>query len=138
MAKNRLVLWAMGGALALAGCAGSMGSSGNTPAASAQAQWAQTPATGAQASAAAQQANASGQIVSASSSEVALQPDGGGQVLHLQLNDATAILLDGRAGSSIELRPGEEVRATYLTVDGQTRALRIEATSTPSPNQHHP
>jgi hypothetical protein len=47
----------------------------------------------------------------------------------LELSNTTALNLDGRTASIAEIRPGNQVRASYGVVDGKSTAVQIDVTS---------
>jgi hypothetical protein len=53
----------------------------------------------------------------------------------LDVNDSTAISLNGRAASMNEIRAGSDVRAAYGVVEGQATAVRLDVTSTGSSSE---
>ncbi len=76
-----------------------------------------------------------GKAVTAGKDELLLRaPDQGD--LRLKANDSTTVTVDGKSASLDDIRPGEDVRASYQVVDGQPIALVVEAhrsdTSNPS------
>lgn len=52
--------------------------------------------------------------------------------VYLKIDDATAILLDGKPVPVTELSPGDDVRASYDLIHNNATAVRIEATSAES------
>src|SRR5712692_11627517 len=52
--------------------------------------------------------------------------------VRLQVNDSTAVNLDGRTASIKEILAGSDVRASYGLVDGQATAVRLDVTSSGS------
>jgi colicin import membrane protein len=70
--------------------------------------------------------NVRGQAVTASRDEVLVRSSDQGE-LRLKVNDSTAISVDGKMASAEDIKPGQDVRASYQVVDGQPTALRIEA-----------
>ena len=70
----------------------------------------------------------SGSVVEANESQVALRTRDS-QTLRLDLTDNTAVRVDGQLSSAAQLRPGEDVRASYQMIDGHAKALQIDATS---------
>ncbi|MFL5308856.1 MAG: hypothetical protein ACJ79H_00240, partial [Myxococcales bacterium] len=79
-----------------------------------------------------------GQAVSASKDELLLRSSDRGD-LRLKLNDSTAITVDGQMGSADQIKPGQDVRASYQVIDGLLTALKIDVkssqSSTSSPKQ---
>jgi oligoendopeptidase F len=75
--------------------------------------------------------NVSGQAVSATKDELLLRSSDQGDV-RLKLNDSTSITVDGKMGTGEQIQPGEDVRATYQLIDGQSVAVKIDATSSKS------
>jgi hypothetical protein len=53
----------------------------------------------------------------------------GKPVAELDLRPETTILLDGRGATATELRPGQQIRATFELYGDDPVALRVEATS---------
>lgn len=53
-------------------------------------------------------------------------------VVQLQVTDSTAVRVNGQSGSASQIQPGSDIRANYQVVDGQAKALSIDATSTAS------
>jgi uncharacterized phage infection (PIP) family protein YhgE len=51
--------------------------------------------------------------------------------VRLQVNDSTAINLDGQTSSMNAIRAGADVRASYGVIDGQPMAVRLDVTSAP-------
>ncbi|HWT86404.1 MAG TPA: hypothetical protein VN177_11565 [Myxococcales bacterium] len=45
------------------------------------------------------------------------------------MTDSTAVRVNGQLASVSQIQPGSEVRASYQVVDGQPKALVIDATS---------
>jgi hypothetical protein len=72
-----------------------------------------------------------GKAVSASNGEILVRAPGQGD-LRLKANDSTAVIVDGKTASLDQIRPGEDVRASYQVIDGQPVALSIEARSNTS------
>jgi len=69
-----------------------------------------------------------GKAVTAGKDELLVRaPDQGD--LRLKTNDSTTVTVDGKSASLDEIKPGEDVRASYQVVDGQPIALVIEARS---------
>ncbi len=75
-----------------------------------------------------EQQNARGTLVSAQNDQVQIRTQDQG-LLKLQVTDATAVTLNGQSSSVSQLQPGADVRASFQTVDGESKALTIEATS---------
>ena len=75
--------------------------------------------------------NVSGRAVSASNDEVLVRSSDQGD-LRLKLNDSTAVTVDGQMGSADQIKPGEDVRASYQVIDGQPTATKIEVRSSQS------
>ena len=75
-----------------------------------------------------QEQKAQGTLVQAGSDQLQIRTQDQG-LLKLQVTDATAVTLDGHSSSIAELKPGSEVRASYQTVQGESKALTIQATS---------
>ena len=69
-----------------------------------------------------------GQVLSAADDSVQVRTSDA-QVLNLKVSDSTSVLLNGQSASAKQLTPGSDVRASYQLVDGQPRAVRIEATT---------
>jgi len=81
-----------------------------------------------------QEQDARGTVVQAGNDQVqirTLDKD----LLRLQITDATAVTLNGQSSSAAQLQPGADVRASYQMVDGQAKALKIDATSKSSSGQ---
>jgi len=72
-----------------------------------------------------------GSAVSATKDELLLRSSDQGDV-RLKLNDSTSITVDGKMGTGEQIQPGEDVRATYQLIDGQSIAVKIEARSSRS------
>jgi hypothetical protein len=53
--------------------------------------------------------------------------EGGLPDLRLKVDASTPVMLDGKQASVAELREGTQVRASYDEVNGERRAMRIEA-----------
>jgi len=45
------------------------------------------------------------------------------------VTDSTAVRVDGRSASLSQIQPGSDVRASYQMVNGQAKALQIDASS---------
>ncbi len=75
-----------------------------------------------------EQQRARGTLVSAGSDQVQIRTQDEG-LLKLQVTDATAVTLNGQSSSVSQLQPGSDVRASFQTVDGESKALTIDATS---------
>ena len=67
----------------------------------------------------------------ASKDELVLRSSDQGD-LRLKLNDSTAVTVDGQMGSADQIKPGEDVRASYQVIDGQPTATKIEVRSSQS------
>jgi hypothetical protein len=72
-----------------------------------------------------------GQAVSATKDEVLLRSPSQGDV-RIKVNDSTAITVDGQMGTTDQIQPGEDVRASYQLIDGQATAVKIEVSSNKS------
>jgi len=59
-------------------------------------------------------------------------------LLQLQITDSTAVTLNGQTASAAQLPPGSDLRASYQMVDGQPKALKIDATSKSSSSTQEP
>jgi len=75
-----------------------------------------------------QEQNARGTVVQAGSDQLQIRTQDR-DLLKLQVTDATAVTVNGQSGSVSQIQPGSDVRASYQMVDGQAKALTIEATS---------
>jgi hypothetical protein len=75
-----------------------------------------------------QQQTARGTVVSAGSDQLQIRTRDQG-LLKLQITDSTAVTLNGQTSSVTQLQPGTDVRASFQEVDGQAKALTIDATS---------
>ena len=49
--------------------------------------------------------------------------------LHLAVDPETRLAMNGRQASLADLREGSEIRATYQTVHGEAKAIRVDAQS---------
>lgn len=58
----------------------------------------------------------------------------GRQDVSLDLNDSTAISIDGKMGTASQVQPGSDVRASYQLVDGRAKALKLEVRSNEGPS----
>ncbi len=68
----------------------------------------------------------SGKVAEASSDRISI--DAGGTRLELEVPPGTQVTVRGQVASVNELKPGDEVRASYRTEEGKTTASKIEAT----------
>ena len=75
----------------------------------------------------------SGQVLEAKGSALKVRTAGRKDV-SLDLNDATAISIDGRQGTAAQVLPGSDVRASYQLVDGRAQALKLEVRSNEGPS----
>jgi hypothetical protein len=50
-------------------------------------------------------------------------------VVQLQVTDTTAVRVNGQSASVSQIQPGSDIRGSYQVVDGQAKALVIDATS---------
>ena len=75
-----------------------------------------------------QEQNARGTLVSASGDQVQIRTQDQ-DLLKLHVTDSTAVTLNGQTAQISQLQPGADVRASYQEVDGQAKALTIQATS---------
>src|SRR5213078_4468192 len=75
-----------------------------------------------------QEQNARGTVVQAGSDQLQIRTQTR-DLLKLQITDSTAVTVNGQSGSVSQIQPGSDVRASYQMVDGQAKALTIEATS---------
>ena len=81
-----------------------------------------------------QEQDARGTVVQAGSNQLQIRtPDK--ELLNLRVSDATAVTLNGQTVSASQLQPGTDVRASYQMIDGQAKALKIDATSKSSSGQ---
>jgi multidrug efflux pump subunit AcrA (membrane-fusion protein) len=70
----------------------------------------------------------SGRVLNASGDKIEVRtPDQG--ALGLKITDSTAVRVNGKTASVAEIPPGADVRASYQVVDGEAKALTIDATS---------
>jgi hypothetical protein len=69
-----------------------------------------------------------GTVAAVSPGALTVRSDAGGEV-KLQVSDSTAVNLDGRAASMSEIRPGNDVHASYGVVDGKTTAVQLDVAS---------
>ena len=67
-----------------------------------------------------------GKVAEASSDRISI--DAGGTRLELEVPPGTQVTVRGQVASVNELKPGDEVRASYRTEEGKTTASKIEAT----------
>jgi hypothetical protein len=81
--------------------------------------------------------NLQGTVVSAGSGTIAVRTSDS-QMMNLNVNDSTAVTLDGRQSSASQLMPGTDVRASYQMVDGHAQALKIRAQSSSGASQSTP
>jgi uncharacterized membrane protein YqiK len=72
-----------------------------------------------------------GQAVSATKDQLLLRSSDQGDV-RLKVNDSTAVTVDGQMGTTDQIQPGEDVRASYQVIDGQATAVKIEVKSNKS------
>jgi hypothetical protein len=72
--------------------------------------------------------NIRGAVAAVSASSLTVRSGDQGDV-RLQVNDSTAVNLDGRTASIKEIHAGSDVRASYGLVDGQATAVRLDVTS---------
>jgi len=84
-----------------------------------------------------QEQTASGTVVQAGSDQVQIRTQDK-DLLQLQITDSTAVTLNGQTASAAQLQPGTDVRASYQMVDGQSKALKIDATSKSSSQEPQP
>src|SRR5205807_671224 len=75
--------------------------------------------------------NVRGQALSASKDELVVRSSDQGD-LRLKLNDSTAVTVDGQLGSPDQIKPGQDVRASYQVIDGQPTAVKIDVKSNQS------
>lgn len=72
--------------------------------------------------------NVRGAVTAVSSDGLTVRSDALGDV-RLQVNDSTAVNLDGRTASIKEIHTGNDVRASYGLIDGQPIAVQLDVTS---------
>ena len=84
-----------------------------------------------------QEQSASGTVVQAGSDQVQIRTQDK-DLLQLQITDSTAVTLNGQTASAAQLPPGSDLRASYQMVDGQPKALKIDATSKSSSSTQEP
>jgi dsDNA-specific endonuclease/ATPase MutS2 len=75
-----------------------------------------------------QEKTVSGRVLQAQGDKIEVRTPGQ-EVLQLQVTDSTAVRVNGQLASVSQIQPGSEVRASYQVVDGQPKALVIDATS---------
>ena len=75
-----------------------------------------------------QEKTVSGRVLQAQGDKIEVRTPGQ-DVLQLQVTDSTAVRVNGQLASVSQIQPGSEVRASYQVVDGQPKALVIDATS---------
>jgi DNA repair exonuclease SbcCD ATPase subunit len=75
-----------------------------------------------------QEKSAQGTVVQANGDQLQIRTQDR-DLLKLQVTDSTAVTVNGQSGSVSQIQPGSDVRASYQMVDGQAKALTIEATS---------
>jgi hypothetical protein len=75
-----------------------------------------------------QEKTVSGQVLQAQGDKIEVRTPGQ-EVLQLQVTDSTAVRVNGQLAPVSQIQPGSEVRASYQVVDGQPKALVIDATS---------
>jgi Cu/Ag efflux protein CusF len=73
-----------------------------------------------------------GKVTSISESSVAIQSDMGEEKL-LEIVPETLVKIDGQDASRMDLKEGQEVRASFNQVDGRDVAVQIEAQETLAP-----
>ena len=69
-----------------------------------------------------------GQVSSASNNDLTVRSASQGDV-QLKLNDSTSITIDGQKGTTTQIQPGADVRASYQMVDGKATAVRLDVTN---------
>jgi len=75
-----------------------------------------------------QEKSVSGRVLNASGDRLEIRTaDQNG--LGLKVTDSTAVRVDGKTATVNDIRPGADVRASYQVVDGEAKALTIDATS---------
>src|SRR5207237_7649483 len=84
-----------------------------------------------------QEQAASGTVVQAGNDQLQIRTQDK-DLLQLQITDSTAVTLNGQTASAAQLQPGTDVRASYQRVDGQSKALKIDATSKSSSQEPQP
>ena len=67
----------------------------------------------------------SGKVIEASDSNLRVRSQTKGDV-DLSLNDSTALQVDGAPAKADQIKPGDEVRASYHDVEGKATAVRID------------
>jgi DNA polymerase III alpha subunit (gram-positive type) len=78
-----------------------------------------------------QEKTVSGRVLQADGNRLEVRtPDQ--NVVQLQVTDATAVRVNGQSASLSQIQPGSDIRASYQVVDGQAKALTVDATSTAS------
>ena len=75
-----------------------------------------------------QEKSVTGRVLQAQGDKIEVRTPGQ-DVLQLQVTDSTAVRVNGKPASVSQIQPGSEVRASYQVVDGQPKALVIDATS---------
>ena len=75
-----------------------------------------------------QEKTVSGRVLQAQGDKIEVRAPGQ-DVLQLQVTDSTAVRVNGQLASVSQIQPGSDVRASYQVVDGQAKALVIDATS---------
>jgi hypothetical protein len=76
-----------------------------------------------------QSQNVSGSVAAVGANDLTIRSADRGDV-KLELNSSTALNLDGRTAPLAEVRPGNQVRASYGVVDGKSTATQLDVTST--------
>jgi len=84
-----------------------------------------------------QEQTARGTVVQAGNDQVQIRTQDKG-LLQLQITDATAVTLNGQTASAAQLPPGTDLRASYQMVDGQPKALKIDANAKSSTSSQEP
>jgi hypothetical protein len=84
-----------------------------------------------------QEQSASGTVVQAGTDQVQMRTQDK-DLMKLLITDSTAVTLNGQTASAAQLPPGSDLRASYQMVDGQPKALKIDATSKSSSSTQEP
>jgi colicin import membrane protein len=75
-----------------------------------------------------QEKTVNGQVLNASGDKVEIRT-ADQSALALKVTDSTSVKVDGKTASVNDIRAGADVRASYQMVDGEAKALTIDATS---------
>jgi colicin import membrane protein len=84
-----------------------------------------------------QEQTANGTVVQAANDQVQIRTQDK-NLLQLQITDSTAVTLNGQTATAAQLPAGTDVRASYQMVNGQPKALKIDATSKTSGSSQEP